>query len=181
MEQRTWNICKEGRTLITFTSMLDMSVQKSTDIPTEPLEASSFASYNRTQNPKEYSVTLALAGDNAELQKAQETLERLASGTETFELVTPDYEHENLALVSYDYSRERTSANGLLVVKLSIREIREVETGTATLTIAKVKNPSCASKQEPSQKTKDSIEKSSNSMRSMMRIGIDGISGKKAS
>lgn len=181
MEEK-WTICKDGKSLITFTSMLDMSVQKNTDIPTEAIESGSFAAYNRTQNPKEYSVTLAITGDDAELHKAQDTLDKLASGTVTFDLVTPDYEHNNCVLVSYDYSRERSCGRGFLVVSLSIREIREVKTGVATLTMENVKNPSCAGKQKTGrtqtrpvdEKTQQSIENGSGHIQqSMMSAGID--------
>ena len=164
-----WTLMKDGAALITFTSMLEANVQSDSAVLEEPLEQGSFAAFNRVQYSDVFRVKLAIEGDAADLQKAQETLKQLKSGTDTFSLVTPDYEHENLTLESYDYMRNQRQGYGLLVVDLRLKEIREVQTGTATLTTAQCKNASNASKQktgrtqaqEPSQKTKDSVQRSS--------------------
>ena len=164
-----WTLMQEGRTLITFTSMLEASVQSDSSVPEEALEQGSFAAYNRTQYSDVFRVRLAIEGDASELQQAQETLKKLKSGTDTFSLVTPDYEHENLTLESYDYMRNQRQGYGLLVVDLRLKEIREVQTGTATLTTAQCKNASNASKQKTGrtqtqaadQKTTDSVNKQS--------------------
>ena len=164
-----WTLMKDGAALITFTSMLEANVQSDSAVLEEPLEQGSFAAFNRVQYSDVFRVKLAIEGDAADLQKAQETLKQLKSGTDTFSLVTPDYEHENLTLESYDYMRNQRQGYGLLVIDLRLKEIREVQTGTATLTTAQCKNASNASKQktgrtqaqEPSQKTKDSVQRSS--------------------
>ena len=179
-----WTLMQEGRTLITFTSMLEASVQSDSSVPEEALEQGSFAAYNRTQYSDVFRVRLAIEGDASELQQAQEMLKKLKSGTDTFSLVTPDYEHENLTLESYDYMRNQQQGNGLLIVDLRIKEIREVETATATstqpLTTAQCKNASNASKQktgrtqpkEPSEKTKESVDN-----RTMARALEDALTG----
>ena len=164
-----WTLMQEGRTLITFTSMLEAHVQSDSVVPEEALEQGSFAAYNRTQYSDVFRVRLAIEGDASELQQAQETLKKLKSGTDTFSLVTPDYEHENLTLESYDYMRNQRQGNGLLIVDMRIKEIREVQTGTATLTTAQCKNASNASKQKTGRtqtqdadaKTQESINKQS--------------------
>ena len=164
-----WTLMQEGRTLITFTSMLEAHVQSDSVVPEEALEQGSFAAYNRTQYSDVFRVRLAIEGDASELQQAQETLKKLKSGTDTFSLVTPDYEHENLTLESYDYMRNQRQGNGLLIVDMRIKEIREVQTGTATLTTAQCKNASNASKQKTGRtqtqdadaKTQESISKQS--------------------
>lgn len=165
--RQEWILMQEGNALITFTSMLEANIQGDSAISEEALEQGSFAAYNRTQYSDVIRVKLAIEGDAAELQKAQETLKRLKGGTERFSLVTPDYEHENLSLESYDYMRNQSQSNGLLVVEMRIKEIREVTTQTATLTTAQCKNASNASKQktgrtqprEADDKTKQSVKK----------------------
>ena len=93
-----WTLMKDGTALITFTSMLEANVQSDSAVLEEPLEQGSFAAFNRVQYSDVFRVKLAIEGDAADLQKAQETLKQLKSGTDTFSLVTPDYEHENLTL-----------------------------------------------------------------------------------
>lgn len=173
-----WTLMRDGAALITFTSMLEANVQSDSSVLEEPLEQGSFAAFNRVQYSDVLRVKLAIEGDAADLQKAQETLKELKSGTDTFSLVTPDYEHENLTLESYDYMRNQRQGNGLLIVDMRIKEIREVQTGTATLTTAQCKNASNASKQKTGRtqtqdadaKTQESISKRS----SVLAIGIGG-------
>ena len=130
-----WLIVKDGQPVIVFTSMLDMSVTSDSALPEEPIEKGSFAMYNRTLYSDRLEVKLAIEGDNADLQRAQDTLKALKSGTDIFSLVTPDYEHKNLTLEGYDYTRDTTASNGLLVVTLRLKEIREVETATTVVSV----------------------------------------------
>ena len=85
-----WLIVKDGRAVIVFTSMLDLSVTSDSTLPEEPIEQGSFATYNRTMYSDRLEVKLAIEGDNADLQRAQDTLKALKSGTDIFSLVTPD-------------------------------------------------------------------------------------------
>lgn len=130
-----WLIVKDGRAVIVFTSMLDLSVTSDSALPEEPIEKGSFAMYNRTLYSDWLEVKLAIEGDNAELQRAQDTLKALKSGTDIFSLVTPDYEHKNLTLEGYDYTRDTTASNGILIVTLRLKEIREVETATTVVSV----------------------------------------------
>ena len=130
-----WLIVKDGRAVIVFTSMLDLSVTSDSTLPEEPIEQGSFATYNRTLYSDWLEVKLAIEGDNAELQRAQDTLKALKSGTDIFSLVTPDYEHKNLTLEGYDYTRDTTASNGILIVTLRLKEIREVETATTVVSV----------------------------------------------
>ena len=130
-----WLIVKDGRAVIVFTSMLDLSVTSDSTLPEEPIEQGSFATYNRTVYSDWLEVKLAIEGDNAELQRAQDTLKALKSGTDIFSLVTPDYEHKNLTLEGYDYTRDTTASSGILIVTLRLKEIREVETATTVVSV----------------------------------------------
>ena len=69
-----WLIVKDGQPVIVFTSMLDMSVTSDSALPEEPIEKGSFAMYNRTLYSDRLEVKLAIEGDNADLQRAQDTL-----------------------------------------------------------------------------------------------------------
>ena len=130
-----WLIVKDGRAVIVFTSMLDLSVTSDSTLPEEPIEQGSFATYNRTLYSDRLEVKLAIEGDRADLQRAQDTLKALKSGTDIFSLVTPDYEHKNLTLEGYDYTRDTTASNGILIVTLRLKEIREVETATTVVSV----------------------------------------------
>lgn len=134
-KESRWAIIQDGRTVIAFTSMLEAAITSDSALPEEPIEKGSFATYNRTLYSDRLQVKLGIEGDEAELQRAQDTLRELKSGTAVFSLVTPDYEHKNLSLEGYDYTRDTTAAEGLLVVDLRLKEIREVETTTTVVSV----------------------------------------------
>lgn len=182
-KETRWAIIKDGRAVIAFTSMLAVEITSDSTLPEEPIEKGSFATYNRTLYSDRLTVKLGIEGDEAELQRAQDVLKELKSGTDVFSLATPDYEHKNMTLEGYDYTRDTTAAGGLLVVDLRLKEIREVETTTTVVAVAasdsaksggaakkplsakNCKNPSNVSKAqtgktqtaEPSAKQKESI------------------------
>ena len=131
-----WTIIKDGKALIEFTSMLSMAVNSESSLPEEPLENGSFATYNRVVYSDRLEVRLGIEGDEAELPRAQDILKELKAGTDVFSLVTPDYEHQNLTLEGYDYTRDTSAGHGLLVVDLKLKEIREVETTTTVVAVA---------------------------------------------
>lgn len=135
-KETRWAIIKDGRAVIAFTSMLAVEISSDSTLPEEPIEKGSFATYNRTLYSDRLQVKLGIEGDEAELQRAQDVLKELKSGTDVFSLATPDYEHKNLTLEGYDYTRDTTAAGGLLVVDLRLKEIREVETTTTVVAVA---------------------------------------------
>lgn len=135
-KETRWAIIKDGRAVIAFTSMLAVEITSDSTLPEEPLEKGSFATYNRTLYSDRLTVKLGIEGDDAELQRAQDILKELKSGTDVFSLATPDYEHKNMTLEGYDYTRDTTAAGGLLVVDLRLKEIREVETTTTVVAVA---------------------------------------------
>lgn len=135
-KETRWAIIKDGRAVIAFTSMLAVEISSDSTLPEEPLEKGSFATYNRTLYSDRLTVKLGIEGDEAELQRAQDVLKELKSGTDVFSLATPDYEHKNMTLEGYDYMRDTTAAGGLLVVDLRLKEIREVETTTTVVAVA---------------------------------------------
>ena len=135
-KEARWTIVKDGRAVIAFTSMLAVEISSDSTLPEEPIEKGSFATYNRTLYSDRMQVKLGIEGDEAELQRAQDVLKELKTGTDVFSLATPDYEHQNLTLEGYDYTRDTTAAGGLLVVDLRLKEIREVETATTVVPVA---------------------------------------------
>lgn len=135
-KEARWTIVKDGRAVISFTSMLAVEISSDSTLPEEPIEKGSFATYNRTLYSDRLKVRLGIEGDEAELQRAQDVLKELKTGADVFSLATPDYEHQNLTLEGYDYTRDTTAAGGLLVVDLRLKEIREVETATTVVAVA---------------------------------------------
>jgi hypothetical protein len=116
-------------------SMLEMSMESGSQIPTEPIEEGSFSSYNRIIEPKEGTAMLALMGDDAEIQDALNALEELKKSDKKVEFITPFDTYENLMLVSYDYRRDGHSGQNVLQVEIRLKEVREVGTQKTTTAV----------------------------------------------
>lgn len=131
-----WTLTDEGgATLIAFTSFLSASVKDGGGVVSAPVERGGFAAYNKTENPLEATVSLAVQGDDAALQQVLDGLRELKSSTRLCSLVTPEAEYPSLTLESYNYSRTREAGLGLLVVDLQLKEVRQVETRYATASV----------------------------------------------
>lgn len=137
---------QNGQNVVTFTSMLAMSVTNESSVLSNPVEPNQFHDYNKVQSPAEIRVTLGLGGERSDHDVALQRLDALQISTELVVLVTPNTSYPNLTLESYNY--RRTSDNGayLLVVELVLKEVREVEITTTTVIVqSQAKNPSSVS------------------------------------
>lgn len=150
--QERWSLVDEdGAAPIAFTSFLSASVKDGGGVVSAPLEQGGFAAYNKTESPLEAAVSLAVQGDDAELQAVLDALRELKADTRLCSLVTPEAEYPSLTLESYNYSRTREAGLGLLTVELQLKEVRQVETCYATasapsISAADAKNPSDVSR-----------------------------------
>ena len=121
---------------VAFHSMLEISMNVSSQIPTEPIEKGSFADYNRVIAPNEGSCRLALEGTDSDIQTALQGLDELERGLKKVELITPFETYENLMLTSYDYRRDEHSGFNLLQVDLKLKEVREIESARTTTSVS---------------------------------------------
>ena len=119
-------------TTIDFYSMLEMSINNSSNIPNEPIEKGSFASYNRVIEPIEATAKLAIVGTDSEIQNVLNVLDELQKGEEKISFITPFDTYDNLMLEVYDYRRDGSSGQNVLQVEIRLKEVREVETGKTT-------------------------------------------------
>lgn len=172
---QTWALLTEdGADVLAFDAMLSVDISAENQVAYEPVENGSFASYNKAASPTQLRVTLARSGTSYDQQAMLDTLERLCGGTDLVTLVTPAQEYAGYNLESYTYSRKSDNGAQLLVVELSLVEIRQVETqATTTVTAlkpAQVKNASDASiantgkvqAKEPNEGTRRSFAKELN-------------------
>jgi hypothetical protein len=129
---------------LAFTSMLEMGVEESTNLPTEPIEQGSFAGYNRVIEPLAINCRLATQGAPAELQDMLDKLRDLKTGFEKISFVVPMDSYDNLMLESFDYRRDQHSGHNLLTVDLRLKEIREIEGQKTTASVTEPEPPPVA-------------------------------------
>jgi hypothetical protein len=142
--ENSWIIVDaSGRQFIDFKTLLSVDVKNDNRVVSSPVEQGSFASYNKVESPLEIRAALALQGDATVTQKALETLDAFARGTDLLMLVTPSAVYVDLNLESFSYLLN--DLKGILVAECTLIEIRQVETAMA-FTFPGVRNPTSVSR-----------------------------------
>lgn len=117
----------KGEPIIVFRSFISVAIKQEGAVVFEPVEKSSFATYNKTSTPFEANIVLGIEGTVTELQTAIGKLDELVKSTRTFSLVTPAKEFQSLTLERYDYGWSEGKGLNILIVNISLREIKEVD------------------------------------------------------
>ena len=124
---------QDGTPVISFKSLLKAEFKSSGSVVWEPIEQNSFASYNKTDEPKEYYFEVALQFPENDFESALSTLQKLKKGTDLFTFVTPFYTFENLTLEGYSTMFETFTS--MMVISLGCKEVLEVQQGYTSVTV----------------------------------------------
>ena len=122
-----------GEPLIGFKSLLKAEYKSTGKVVFEPIEQNSFATYNKTTEPREFYFELALQFPNQDFGVILGTLEELKKGTDLFSFVTPFNSYSDLTLEGYATNFETTTS--MLIVGLQCKEVIQVTQGYTNVTI----------------------------------------------
>ena len=138
---------EDNKEVLSFSSLLELSVESGGSVPIQKVEQGSFAAYNKTEEPLKIAASIAFEGTVDELQDTLASINELKADTKKFSLITPEFEYTSLTLESFSYARKREEGRGVLYVQLNLVEVREVETATTTVKLPKkkCKKADCAS------------------------------------
>lgn len=130
-----WAVVARNKGLsVQFDGIMDIDVKNESKVLTSPIEKSSFAAYNKVETPLDVVITGASQQDGATQSAILNALNKLVSGAELVDIVTPTAVYFKMTLESYSYKRTATDGASLLVVELHAIEVREVETTRVTKT-----------------------------------------------
>lgn len=143
-----------GADILSFTAYLDEDIKNEGATINENIEEGSFTTVNKTEKPVNIVVNVGIAGDESTLHEAISTLNELKSDAVKFSLVSPNYEYQNLTLVSFNYGTKKGEGIGKLVATLTLTEVREVSPAYSSVDLPreKVKNKETASRVKNGQK-----------------------------
>jgi hypothetical protein len=97
-----------------------------------PLETGSFATYNKVQLPANPVVVLALDASTNDRSFFLNTLDAATTSTQTFSVVTPEVTYVGYTIDRMNYKRTAIRGANLLIVELSLQEVREVSAAYST-------------------------------------------------
>ena len=98
-------------------------------------EQGGFAAYNKVQMPANPTVTLILEGSANDRTYLLDSLEAAASSTDLYSVVTPEYVYANYSIERFTYARRAQRGATLLMVEISLKEIRQVTSSYAAVQI----------------------------------------------
>lgn len=105
-----------------------------------PLESGGFASYNKVEIPANPSVTLAMCGSESDRKSFLEKLDKATVSTNLYSIVTPEKKYINYSIDRYSYERRHNRGVTLLIVELTLKEVRFISSAYAQK-IPAPKNP----------------------------------------
>lgn len=111
---------------------------KETRVSDFPVERGSFASYNKVELPSAPMVTLCMSGSESDRAKFLDAIDRACKSTELYRIASPEVTYIDYAIERYNYSRRSTRGANLLIVEISLKEVRQV---SAQYGMAKVTQP----------------------------------------
>lgn len=140
-----WMIADEaGNSILPVYSVLSVDVTMDGKAVSDPIEEGSFTTYNKTTSPISIDMEISFQGDKASLQEAVTKAKELKESVNTFSIVTPDYEFENMTLERLSYNMRVENGLGVLVVSLSCVEVKEVQAAYASVSQAAIQAAQCS-------------------------------------
>lgn len=127
-----------GETLSTFS--FDYSRQ--TTVSTYPVEQGSFASYDKIWSPANPIVTLAFSGSESGKRNLLSILEAACLYPVLWNVYTPDAEYDGYTIERYSYRRMATKGATMLLIDVSLKEIKQVTASYSDVAAATVTPPS---------------------------------------
>ncbi len=99
---------------------------KETRVSDFPLERGGFASYNKVEMPASPVVTLCLTGSENNRRTFLESIDTACKSTDLYSVVTPEVTYINYSVERYNYQRRSNKGATLLIVEITLKEIRQV-------------------------------------------------------
>ena len=166
-------------------SILQIEAESTSDVTSETVEQGGFASFYKTKQPKNINFDIAFNTDDEKQQSILDTIYDIQCGYDLITAVTPTKIYENLTITSVSYSRTSEDGMTMLVLKLQLQEIVQVniELGRSTATFTP-KRPTSGKKQELGKKQAAEKEEMGTSslgetMNDTVPAGVDPIPLKK--
>lgn len=106
------------------TNSVDYS--KETRVSDFPIERGSFASYNKVEMAATPQVVFCMQGSESERSAFLNAIDLACKSTELYSVVTPEVTYIDYAIERYNYARHSSKGATLLMVEISLKEIRQV-------------------------------------------------------
>lgn len=108
-------------------SVIDLGYRNENRISSFPVQAGSFANYNKVNNPYEVMVRMTRGGTVADRTSFLSAIDSASKSLDLYDVVTPEKTYTNANIQGYSYRREARNGANLMIVDLILIEIRQVQ------------------------------------------------------
>jgi len=127
-----WGLYYNGSPVIVADTVVAFGFRREWNISNYPIERGGFESFNRVDLP--YAGRLQFAAGTMKMRQA--LLSSLAAATADgnltkYDVVTPEIVYPSVNIQGYDYDRKAMSGVGLLMIDVTVVEVREQNNGSA--------------------------------------------------
>ena len=130
-----WGIFDDsGSSVVQFDSFVSFEGTKDYTISNFPIEGGDFRAYNKVEKPGDYRVSLSCGGSVSDRSNFLSDIAVLCDSITTYSVVTPEVTYSSVNAMRFDYRRTATQGAGLVVVDISLQEIRQSATSQLTNT-----------------------------------------------
>lgn len=140
-----WGIFDQnGIPLAIVDNVVSLDYENESKVAQAPVQAGSFASYNKVATPYDVKVRMSKGGGVTERGAFLAMLEYCAGSTDLFTVITPETVYVNANIKGYSYRREASNGAHLIIADVQFVEIREVSPQYTDLNIGNPQNPSAS-------------------------------------
>lgn len=118
---------------------------KETRVSDFPIEGGAFASYNKVETPASPQVVLCMQGSEKNRRTFLEAIDKACKSTDLYSVVTPEVTYINYTVERYNYARHNSKGATLLIVEITLKEVRQVSAYYAQSNKGQVDKPKDAS------------------------------------
>lgn len=115
-------------------STLSFDFLKEARVSDFPIEGGSFAAFNKVETPANPVVTLALSGSEDDRSQFLAAIDEACKSTDLYNVLTPEITYVDYSIERYVYQRRSQNGATLLIVDISLKEIRRVSAIYTTVT-----------------------------------------------
>ena len=126
-------------------SVFSLDFKGASKISEVPLQNGSFAAYNKVQLPNFQLLRLVKKGNDLERNQFLTEIDNAKKSTDLYYIVTPERTYFNISIEDYAYKRTAQDGVSMLIVDITLKEIRQVSPAFSTVELESAKTPTAAS------------------------------------
>lgn len=126
-------------------SVFSLDFKGASKISEVPLQNGSFAAYNKVQLPNFQLLRLVKKGNDLERNQFLTEIDNAKKSTDLYYIVTPERTYFNISIEDYAYKRTAQDGVSMLIVDITLKEIRQVRPAFSTVKLESAKTPTAVS------------------------------------